>query len=212
MKRWLTLLIVYGMLLSGCGIHVVPQVVPGTSLNPDGATITAMKGGVTLSARVMDLNLGPYTGQNNITSFYVVVTNRRTTPVQLPYDSFVLLDEQKQQYRALEPSKVVTLTRREADYLIPYPYVGYYYLQDTAQYEYTAQTSSSLPYYSGTPSIDILSEALPGDAIIPGAKISGMIYFNVDLYQKQSVELRIKLPPDSTNETELVFPFQVIKN
>lgn len=212
MKRWLALLIVCGIVLGGCGIHVVPQVVPGASINPDGNTITAMKGGVTVSARVMDLTLGPYTGQNNITSFYVVVTNGRSTPVQLPYGSFVLLDEQKQQYRALEPSKVVALTRREADYLIPYPYVGYYYLQDTAQYDYTAQTSSSLPYSSGTPSIDILTEALPGDAIIPGAKISGMIYFNVDLYQKESVELKIQIPSDATNTAELVFPFQILKN
>lgn len=211
MKRWLALLIVCGLSVSGCGIHVVPQAFPGASIDPDGKTIIATKEGVTVSARVLDLNLGPYTGQNNITSFYVVVTNGNATPVRLPYDSFVLLDEQKQQYRALEPSKVVTLTRREADYLIPYPYVGYYYLQDKVQYDYTAQTSSSLPYYSGTPSIDILSEALPEDAIIPGAKISGMIYFNVDLYQKNAVDLKIQIPSDSTSGTELIFPFLIIK-
>lgn len=208
----LTLLCTLVLLNAGCStLSVVPLATPGTVIHPENNAVSASAGDLSVTVKLQDLEFGPYTGgERNITSFYVVVANNGPVEVRLPLENFVLLDEEKVQYRAMDPATVIAMTKRAADYLIPYPYVGYYYLQDKAEYDFKAETASSFPYTTTERVIDVQAEALPGDAIIPGAKLTGMVYFNVDLYQKKTIELKVRLPATDFHNG-LSFPFQIVK-
>lgn len=212
MNRWVATVLLILTIITGCGIHVVPQPANGFSINQVDNSITATQNNITVSARVQDLEVGPYTGQNNITTFYIVIENGGKSDIYFSRDSFLLLDENGKQYRPLDPDKVKSTIKAEADFLIPYPYVGYYYLQDKVQFDYNAQFASSLPYTGHDPTLDVDAEALPIESVIPGAKIAGMIYFNIDLYQKKRIDLKIRFPAvDGSVGPELSFPFVIEK-
>lgn len=213
MRRCPFLFLFCVLFLTGCtGIKVIPRTMPNMTVDPASQVITASQNDLVVSAKVQDLDFGPYTGQNNVTSFYVVVANTGNTDRTVPLAAFMLFDQEQHLYRPLEPDRVTALTRQEVNYLIPYPYVGFYYLQDRAEFDFTAQTSSSLPYTAPKVRPDAEYDALPVGAIPPGAKMAGMLYFNVDLYEKKSVNLTLRLPAEGEQPaTDFSFLFDVVK-
>ncbi len=212
MKHLQVMLLVCALLMSGCGMTIVPHPVGSAVLNLDDNSISAEKGGITVSARVQDLEVAPYRMANNVTSFHVVVENATAEPFTLPLSSFVLLDEEARQYRPVPPAEIQQIINRDSSYLIPYPYVGYYYLEDREKSAFFNTFDSALPYYAENYPQDIYTEALSADAIIPDAKVSGLVYFIIDLATKTSVELRIYLPgTDPAGPADFVFPFSIEK-
>lgn len=198
------------LLLSGCGVHVVPRTSTQVSLGIDKETVTATANGLTLSAKAQDLDFGPYTGENNITAFYVKITNNSKEARSVPLAAFMLFDQDRKVYRPLESDRVTALTRQEANYLIPYPYVGFYYLQDITDFDYSTQAASSLAYSpEKTP---VAAYSLPVGAIPSGANIAGMLFFNIDLYEKKFVDLTLQLPSDgNVPDTKFSFLFDIVK-
>lgn len=195
------------LLLSGCGVQVIPRTSAQMSIGSDKETVTATQNGLTVTAKVQDLDFGPYTGENNITAFYVTVSNNSAEERSVPLAAFMLFDQDKKLYRPLESERVTALTRQEANYLIPYPYVGYYYLQDSAEFDYSTQSASSLAYSPQKSQGSVEAYALPVGAIPAGANISGMLFFNIDLYEKKFVDLTMQNGP----ETKFSFIFDVVK-
>ena len=124
----------------------------------------------------------------------------------------MLFDQDKKLYRPLESDRVTALTRQEANYLIPYPYVGFYYLQDSADFDYSTQSASSLAYSPQRTLGSADSYALPVGSIPPGANISGILFFNIDLYEKKFVDLTLQLQSERNfPETKFSFIFDVVK-
>ena len=200
------------LLLSGCGVQVVPRTSAQMSLGVDKETVTASENGLTLSVKVQDLDFGPYTGENNITAFYVKIANNSKEERSVPLSAFMLFDQDRKVYRPLESERVTALTRQEASYLIPYPFVGFYYLQDITDFDYAMQSASSLAYSPQRTAVPVESYALPVGAIPSGSHIDGMIFFNIDLYEKKSVDLTLQLPGGETApETKFSILFDVVK-
>lgn len=205
-------IIFLALLLSGCGVQVVPRASAQISLGADKETVTATENGLTLTAKVQDLDFGPYTGVNNITAFYVTVTNNSNEVRSVPLAAFLLFDQDRKVYRSLEPDRVTALTRQEANFLIPYPYVGFYYLQDSTDFDYATQSASTLAYSPQKAADSVEDYALPVGAIPSGAHIAGMLFFNVDLYEKKFVDLTLQLQSDGTvPETKFSLLFDVVK-
>ena len=202
------------LLLSGCGITVVPRPQnPGARVNPADRSITETRNGLEISARVQELSVGSYSVGENITSFYLVVINHRQAAASLPLDALYLFDDQGTQLRPLNPEKVLATLDRQSDYLIPYPYVGYYYLEDSRRAVSTDALGSSLPYYASNHPQELLDEALPVTPVLPGARVAGMVYFPVDLATKKTIELRVYLPGTSiSGPPDFNFPFSIEKN
>ena len=200
------------LLLSGCGVQVVPRTSAQISLDADKETVTATENGLTLSAKVQDLDFGPYTGENNITAFYVKITNNSKEEHSVPLAAFMLFDQDRKVYRPLESDRVTALTRQEANYLIPYPYVGFYYLQDSTDFDYSTQSASSLAYSPPKTPLSADSYALPVGPIPSGANIAGMLFFNIDLYEKKYVDLTLQLQSTANfPKTKFSFLFDVVK-
>jgi hypothetical protein len=212
MIRSLAVLVGLTLLLAGCGIKIVPQPTALGVINPADRSITINREGVIVSARVQDLEVAPYRMVDNITSFYVVINNRTQQEVLMPVTSFVLLDQDNRQYRPIHPAEVQAIVSRDSTYLIPYPFVGYYYLEDQHKGAVFNTFSSSLPFFAENHPQDLHTEALSETPILPGALISGKIYFVIDLATQKSVELRLyPLGADTAQPAAYTFPFSIEK-
>jgi hypothetical protein len=212
MTRSFAALIGLVLLLAGCGIKIVPQPTQMGVVNPADRSITINRDGIVVSARVQDLEVAPYRMIDNITSFYVVVDNRTQSEVVLPVTSFVLLDQGNRQYRPIHPAEVQAIISRDSTYLIPYPYVGFYYLEDQQKAAFFNTFSSSLPFFAENHPQDLHTEALPETPVLPGALISGKIYFVIDLAAHKKIELRLYPPgADTARPADYIFPFSIEK-
>lgn len=197
--------------LVGCSVSIIPNVPADYQLNADNS-MTASTNGLTVTAGVQDLEVAPYRMVNNITSFLVSIDNQTIGEVETPLSMFLLVDNDGRQYSPIAPGDIQAIIKKDSSYLIPYPYVGYYYLEDkekSAQYE---TFDSSLPYYSENYPQDIFTQALPAGMIVPGAKIVGLVYFVADLTTMTGFELRLYRPTNPrTEKPDFSFPFSVAK-
>lgn len=212
MFRTSAIAILASVLLWGCGVTVVPGKIFSGTVNPEDNSIAQQKGPLKITVRVQDLEYAPYRLVNNITTFHVAIRNDGSESLSVPLESFVLVDGKGNQYRPMAPGEVRKIVRRQSAYLIPYPYVGFYYLEDAEKSAFFNTFTSSLPYYAENYPQETFTEALPAGDILPGSRISGLLYFVVDLSTKEKVELRVYLPgtPPSA-PADLVFPFSIEK-
>jgi hypothetical protein len=198
--------------LSGCGFTVVPKPTASAIVDTLDNSISETRQGITVTARVQDLEVAPYRMVDNITSFHVTISNDSSQELSIPLDSFILFDEKGNQYRPIEPSAIQGLVSRDSQYLIPYPYVGYYYLEDAEKSGFFNTFDSSLPFYAENYPQDVYTQALPAGSILPHAKVSGLVYFVVDLALKNGVELRIYRPgTPATAPADFILPFSIEK-
>ncbi|WP_432821562.1 hypothetical protein [Trichloromonas sp.] len=212
MKKISILISMACFLLSGCGIAVVPQSTATARVDLATNSISETKAGITITAALQDLEAAPYLMDSNLTSFNLTVANDSDRQVSIPLDSFLLIDNEGMQYRPVAPERIQEILSQNSPYLIPYPYVGYYYLEDIEKAGAARTFDSALPYYAENHPQDTLAGTLPADTIVPGAKISGSIFFLVDLSTKQTIELRGYLPGTSMNlPADFVLPFSIEK-
>ena len=213
MKHTVIAAILGTLLLAGCSVTAVPMATSAGTINLADNSLTLEKGSLTVTTRVRDLEYAPYRMVDNITSFEVTIYNRGTETVKVSLDSFILVDDRGQQYKPVSPEEVREIVRNDSPYLIPYPYVGYYYLEDSEQGSFFNTFTSSLPYYAENHPQDIFTEALPtSETILPGANISGLIYIVIDLTTKKSVDLRLYLPGTTGSmKPDFAFPFSIEK-
>lgn len=197
--------------LGGCGIQVVPQPTVSSVINPADRSLTQTNKGLVISARAQDLEVAPYR-MDNITSFYLTIRNKGADAVSLPLETFILVDSQGNQYRPIPPGQIQGIVSRDSQYLIPYPYVGFYYLEDFEKFSAASTFDSALPYFAENYPQDLFVRALSLEPIVPGATISGELFFLIDLALKEGVELRVYLPttPAST-PADFSFPFLIEK-
>jgi len=203
------------LFIAGCGITVAPIVTERNIVDLSTGVSKSTNDRVTVSAKILDLEVSPFVYTNNVTSFFITINNQKSDSLSIPLDSFVLIDSEGNQFRALEPSQVVSLAKASSDYLVPYPYVGYYYLGDKEQGSFENVTgmstyNSSMSFPKEPYPAQILLESLPVDSVLPRGQVSGAVYFPVDLYEKESVELRIYSPeaPPPAPAT-FTFPFKI---
>ncbi|ORJ53692.1 hypothetical protein [Geothermobacter hydrogeniphilus] len=212
MRFLLPVLLLVLLPLFGCSVSIVPQAGRGYQLNKDNS-LTAEKENLKVTVGIQELEVAPYRMVDNITSFKVTLDNGGDRELLIPLESFVLVDGEGQQYRPIAPAQIQQIVKKDSNYLIPYPYVGYYYLEDKEKSSRNQTFESARPFYAENYPQDIFTQALPVDAILPGAKISGLLYFVVELTNKKSFELRLYLPgTPSSGPPDFSFPFSVEKN
>lgn len=211
MKR-LSCLCVWLLLLVGCGVKVVPKPTATAILDPATNALSWTASGVTMSVKLVDQDVARTQMIDRVASFSVTAANLTGKELTLPLSSYLLVDDQGHQVRPITPEELMRIVSRDSFYLIPYPYFGYYYLQDRAKLSSFNTMTSPLPYFPETHPQAILTEAIPIGAIVPGAKISGLVYFLVDFEKKRHVEFRAYLPgADTSAAPDFSFPFSVEK-
>lgn len=212
MRKLLVILGVTAFFLSACSVAFVPKQTPGGTINTKTHALSEQTDQVRITARVENADIAPYQIENPLSALHLTIHNLSGQEVSFPLSVFVLIDAQGNQYRPVAPGKIQKLVSRNSAYLIPYPYVGYYYLGDSERSSFANTFDSSLPFYAQNHPQDIALQSLPEGFILPGTQISGLLYFPVDLTQKKSFELRVYPPGRAAPQTPAFrFPFSVEK-
>lgn len=200
------------LFVAGCGVKVVPKPTATAILDPSSNALSWTAKGVALAVKLVDQDVARTQMIDRVASFSVTAANLTGKELTLPLSSYLLIDDQGNQVRPITPEELLRIVSRESFYLIPYPYFGYYYLEDRAKLSSFNTFTSPLPYFPETHPQAILTEALPTSPILPGARISGLVYFLIDLEKKQQIEFRAYLPgADTSAPAEFTFPFSVEK-
>jgi len=205
-------LILFLVVLCGCGPQIIPRQAPGGTVDLKAGSQTLRHDGIIITARVDSLNYAPYRQVDNLTSFYLDVQNLSATPWKFPFNGLMVVASDGRQFTAISPLQVKEMVSRDLPYMVPYPYVGYYYLEDAQRGSYFNSFTSDLPYYAANHPQDIFTQALPEAAVEPGNRISGLVYFVVDLSSMSAFQLKIRPPSAAApSGAEYIFPFVVEK-
>lgn len=199
------------ILLSGCAVKIVPDAVPGGTLSADGTRLSLTKGNISITAGVVEDEI--FGNQDlAVASIHLDIDNRGDSEVVFDTDCFILLDKDGRQYFALTPEKVRQILAKDTYYLLPYPYVGFYYLEDYEKSAFRDSTDTSLPYYYELNPHELFTKALPAGPVIPGAHISGLIYFQAEVEAMQPFRLQVYRKGQAKSTVpDFVFPFRVAK-
>lgn len=209
MRQLILALFVAFFFIVGCAPTIKPLATGDNSVDAKQESLTSEKDGIRITANVRDLDYAPYRMVDTITSFEVAIENKTDQPYKLPLSSFLLVAGDGEQYRPFSPGEVRDIVSKDSSYLIPYPFVGYYYLEDREKIAAENTFESSLPFYAENHPQDIFIQALPEDTIVPEAKISGLIYFVVDLASKKQVDLRVYPDGDFSLQPRFSFKFGI---
>lgn len=213
MKTSMLALLLLILVVPGCAaIKVVPEPVAHGVVNASDNSQTIAKNGIEINARLSDTAINAYNLEGTVSAFQITIRNSSPEEVSFADDSFVLVDEGGLQYTQLVPEKVREMIRKDSYYLMPFPYVGFYYLEDFQKTSFYNRFNSSLPYYYELYPQDLFTRSLPLTTIIPDMKVEGLVYFKIDMAAHQQVKLYIyRKGASKSNPPELVFPFKIIK-
>lgn len=213
MKLKLLITILLLTTLSGCGgFKVVPMATTSGVINAKDNSLKVVNNNVSVTASYEPIELYSQNLTGYVAAFRVNVENDTESEIAIEPDSFVLLDEKNQQYFALMPAKVKELLTKDTFYLIPYPYVGFYYLEDYEKSTMTSRQNSSFPYYYEVHPEEIFSKAFALGPIIPKANVTGLIYFKIEPADHTQLKLLVyKKGTPKSAPADLTLPFTVQK-
>lgn len=200
------------IILSGCAIKVVPEPIESGVVDPSHNSLTVRKDSLRISVANSSPEMTDYKLEGGIASFALEIENQGSSEISFDKDSFILLDNEGRQYYPLTPEKMKEILSKDLYYLIPYPYVGFYYLEDYEKAAFRNEQSSNIPYYYEVYPQDIYTKALNAGTIIPGAKVNGLVYFRIDLEDVKGVKLYVyKKGTSKSSQPDFVFPFRIVK-
>ncbi|MFZ2949110.1 MAG: hypothetical protein WA003_06465 [Desulfuromonadaceae bacterium] len=213
MIRSLIFMLLIATLLAGCSaVKVVPEQTGSGRVNVVDNSQTIITNGVEVTARVDETAINSYNLDSTVTAFHIAIRNTTDKEISFGDDSYVLVDESGLQYSLLTPENVRSMLKKDSYYLIPYPYVGFYYLEDYEKTNAYNRLNSSQPYYYELYPQDIYTMALQATTVIPGMKVEGLTYFKIDPAAHQKVNLLIfQKGASKSSPPDFNFPFKVVK-
>lgn len=213
MKHSLILMSLVALLCAGCSsVKVVPEQADNGRINPVDNSQTIMSNGIEVTARVDETEINSYNLDSTVTAFNISIKNTTDNEIAFGDESYILVDESGLQYSLLTPEKIRAMLKKDSYYLVPYPYVGFYYLEDYEKTNAYNQINSNLPYYYELYPQDIHTKALQAATVIPGMKIEGLTYFKIDPAAHQHVKLLIfRKGVSKSSPPDFSFPFKIVK-
>jgi len=198
--------------ITGCAsVKAIPEQVPGGVINSQDNSLTITRDNLVITVAVADTDMVNYNIDAMIASFNVEIRNNGGDEVVFNKESFVLIDSNRRQYYPLTPERIKEMLAKDTYYLLPYPYVGFYYLEDYELAQFKNSTSSNLPYYFELYPQDIYTKALPFEPIIPKAGIKGLLYFQADIHSISSFSVNVyKKGVSKSAPPDFIFPFKVV--
>lgn len=200
------------VVLAGCSLKVVPEQTESGVINTAENSQTIVRNGLSVTVKPADMDLRNYNLEGTVSAFSVLIDNHTGNEVSFSNDSFVLLDNENRQYLPLTPEKVKEILSKDSYYLMPYPYVGFYYMEDYAKSSAYNEFNSQAPYFYDLYPQDIYTKALSSESIIPNAKVAGLVYFRIDLSTVRGAKLLVFLKGTPRSATpDFAFPFKIDK-
>ncbi len=211
--RWFSLGLTALLFLTACSsVRVFPQPVADESFLLD-VDLVRQTDELRVRMRLRDISVRPAPVESNICSFWVELENRSELMLPVSPKDFVLIAGDGQLFQSIEPEILLAQTKISAPYLIPYPYIGYYYLQDAYRAEARDQFVSQQAYFGSRRGEHIVLDGLTAQDVFPETRIAAAIYFPAELRTMKSFKIRYQvqgLPGEQS--FPLDFAFSVEKN
>lgn len=212
MQRLLSFLIIIILLTSCSSIVISPQPQAGSHIDMAGQRISQTTNGVKLAARIYETSVRPSPAEQNYCSVWIELTNLRSVLLPLQLTDFMLIDNRGRQYQAVKPTDLVERLTLNIPHLIPYPYVGFYYLGDSSRARTNNHLSSEGSYFSSRRPEHIKTDALPLAEVLPASTIAGALYFPAELGTMKSFRLQYQIGTLAGQKTfQISLPFTVEK-
>lgn len=213
MKRNVIMMSLIASLLAGCSsVKLVPELAVNGSINSADNSQTIISNGVAVTARVDETGINSYNLSETVTSLHLIIKNSTDNEISFNDDSYLLVDESGFQYSLLTPENVRAMLKKDSYYLVPYPYVGFYYQEDFEKSNANSHFNSALPYYYDLYPQDIYSKALQATSVIPGMKVEGLTYFKIDPAAHKQVKLLVfRKGASKSSPPDFSFPFKIVK-
>lgn len=213
MKSGLIIISLLSILATGCSsVKIVPEQVNNGRVNAADNSQTVINKGIEVTVRADETGINAYNLESTVTAFMLAIKNGSESEIAFNEDSFVLVDDKGLQYSLLTPQKIRDMLKKDSYYLMPYPYVGFYYLEDYQKTNFYNRFNSSLPYYYELYPQDIFTKSLPMTTIIPGMKIEGLAYFKIDPSVHRNIKLLVfRKGASKSSPPDFSFPFNVVK-
>lgn len=210
MKQSLFSFVICMFLITGCSHKVVPVPVESGVIDSKQLAQTIAREHISITVGSAESHLYSYNLDGAVSAFSLVIDNLGSGEVAVDPGMFLLVDDEGNQYFPLTPEKVKEIISRDSYYLIPYPYVGFYYLEDYEKSSFYNTFTSEKPYYYEVYPQDIYTKALAGGTLIPKAKMSGLVYFKINLNGKKGVKLLVyKSGTSKSAPADFTFPFKI---
>ncbi|MDF1579219.1 MAG: hypothetical protein P1P74_00390 [Desulfuromonadales bacterium] len=208
----LIVLLVAVVLSAGCaGVKIKPVATQTAMIDLKTNTATEVINGISVQAKANPYAVPTAQPSVNIASFSVNFTNNSADEVDFSRDSVVLIADGKKQLRPATVEDLTTILKKDTFYLIPSPYVGYYYLEDRERGANINQFESSLPFYVEYYPEELIAASFPFGKVKTGMEVSGEIFFLADFSTFNFLELRLQPTIGSTTSTEFKLLFSVEK-
>lgn len=213
MTRFNIAILLLVTIVAGCSsIKVVPEQVPAGIINLQENSQSVTRDKIAVTVAPAETDMVNYNIEGMVASFNVEIRNNGDSEVAFDSDSFILLDSNRRQYNSLTVEKIRQMMAKDTYYLLPYPYVGFYYLEDYELAAFKNSTNSNLPYYFELRPQELFTKALPTEPVIPGAGIKGLVYFHADIHALDSFSINVyRKGASKSAPPEFTFPFKVVK-
>lgn len=207
----LLLLMVFSLCTACSTSRIVPQPTATAVLDQSGLSLTEEHEGTAITVSIGDLPIRSVQTEQNIQSFHLAIENRSAQPVTIHPDSIILRGFNGSQFKAISADQARELLSKDTAYLLPYPFVGYYYMEDQARVVFNNELTSNLPYYAEFNPREMVARALPSGPVLPQSKSSGSVFFLADLVSSGGAELLIYRDARLQGQPQFRFPFVVEK-
>ncbi len=189
------LIISFIILLSGCAIRITPQ--PSENVRVEKRYAVLDLSDVRIKVRPQNWGYEPQRLSNYFTPFYIEFQNKQDHPVILSKDSFILIDDDMEQYKpvdAEEVSRIVYGYSFEENWYISPGYIspGYIIVADSTQLysmdeKMRREFEEKLEGYR-----NIKQKSFQFGKVYPNAKQKGFIFFPEISNEARSLELKYK--------------------
>lgn len=205
------LMLMFLFLTACASLKAVPQQVENGVIGKDN-TLTLSRSDLEITSGLAESSINAYNLEQTVTAFRVAIKNNSSREAIFSEGSFVLSDEAGKQYEQLTPDRLRDLLKKDTYYLMPYPYVGFYYLEDFQKTSFYNRFNSSLPYYYELYPQDLMDKSLLTASVIPGMSVEGLVFFRIDLANHTQVKLHVYRKGASRSQSsDFIFPFTVVK-
>jgi hypothetical protein len=213
MKSVFLLTLLFLTIITGCSsVKVIPEQVPAGVINVKECSQTISRDNLVITVAIADTDMVNYSIEGMVASFNVEIRNDSEHEVTFDKESFVLIDSDQRQYYPLTPERIKEMLAKDTYYLLPYPYIGFYYLEDYELAQFKNSTSSNLPYYFEIYPQDLYTKALPVEPVIPKARIKGLVYFHTDIHSLTAFTVNLyKKGSSKSAPPDFIFPFKVVR-
>ncbi len=201
-KHRLVLLSLTGffILLLGCGVKLVPVATPGAEIDQPTDTVSLAKEGVKIAVRAAKPRHIPSWAKGNLTSFLIIICNGTSEEISVDPGNFLLFDEERSQYNAIDPQDIP----RHGRYYGFYPFLGFSYWYGFPD-NYHFHTALPLYHYDEGPG-EMFWRGLLRTEVKAGAKVSGLVYFKAKPEASEKVRL-VAVVRKLEGEVKLSFEF-----